>query len=119
MNYKQLNNSALVVFSGGQDSTTCLFWAKNRFDYVEAISFFYGQNHSVELEQAKKICQEAGIKQTIIDISFLNQIVDSALTSKGDVNTAHKRLQHLPASFVPNRNMLFLTLANSYAQKSG
>ena len=108
---------SVVVFSGGQDSTTCLFWAINRYDEVEAITFNYGQKHSVELEQSKEICQEAGVKQTIIDISFLNTIVESALTSNGDVNQVNEK--GLPASFVPNRNQIFLTMAHSYAQKIG
>jgi queuosine biosynthesis protein QueC len=113
-------SSALVVFSGGQDSTTILAWAKNRFDYVEAISFNYGQKHSIELEQGAKICQKLNIKRTLVDISFLSQLCDSALTTvDGDVNVKHTRLKDLPASFVPNRNALLLTLANNYAQKAG
>ncbi len=108
---------AVVIFSGGQDSTTCLFWALNRFDEIEAITFNYGQKHAIELEQAKKICGERGIKQTIIDISFLDTIVKSALTSHGDVNVLNEK--GLPASFVPNRNSLFITLSHAYAQKIG
>lgn len=110
---------AVVVFSGGQDSTTCLGWALKNFDEVEAITFNYGQKHSIELEQAKSICEKHGVNQTLIDISFLNTLVDSALTSNGDVNKTHPRLKYLPASFVPNRNALFLTLAHAYAQKIG
>lgn len=108
---------AVVIFSGGQDSTTCLYWAKNRFDTVEAITFDYGQKHSIEIEQSKLICEKEGIKQTIIDISFLNTIVESALISNGDVNKTNEK--GLPASFVPNRNQLFITLAHAYAQKIG
>lgn len=113
-------SSALVTFSGGQDSTTILAWAKNHFDYVEAISFNYGQKHSIELTQGDKICKLLGIKRTLVDISFLKDICDSALTKvNGDVNTGHSRLTYLPASFVPNRNNLLLTLSNTYAQKAG
>ncbi len=108
---------ALVIFSGGQDSTTCLYWAKNRFKNVEAITFNYGQKHSVELDQAKLICKLEDIKQTVIDISFLDTIVESALVSNGDVNKLNDK--GLPSSFVPNRNQLFITLAHSYAQKIG
>jgi len=108
---------AVVIFSGGQDSTTCLFWALNRYDVVEAITFNYGQKHSIELECAKTICEKVNVKQTIIDISFLNTIVESALTSNGDVNVINDK--GLPASFVPNRNQLFITLAHAYAQKIG
>lgn len=108
---------AIVIFSGGQDSTTTLGWALNRYDSVECISFNYGQKHSIELQQAQIICEKYNLNHIIVDISFLNTLVDSALTSNGDVNNAHPRLKHLPASFVPNRNALFITLAHAYAQK--
>ena len=111
---------AVVIFSGGQDSTTCLYWAlsqKHRFTEVEAITFNYGQKHSIEIEQSKLICKKEDIKQTIIDISFLDTIVESALTSNGDVNELNEK--GLPASFVPNRNQIFITMAHSYAQKIG
>lgn len=111
---------AVVIFSGGQDSTTCLGWAIKRFDNVVAISFNYGQKHSIELEQSKKITEYFKIEHHVVDISFLNQIVDSALVhNNGDVNANHSRLKHLPASFVPNRNAIFITLAHAYAQKIG
>lgn len=108
---------AVVIFSGGQDSTTCLYWAMARYDVVEAITFNYGQKHLVEIEQSKVICNRESIKQTILDISFLDTIVESALTSNGDVNELNEK--GLPASFVPNRNQLFITLAHAYAQKIG
>ncbi len=107
----------IVIYSGGQDSTTCLGWALNKYECVEAITFNYGQKHSIELEQSSLICEKFGVKQTIIDISFLNTIVDSALTSNGDTNKTNAK--GLPASFVPNRNQLFITLAHAYAQKIG
>lgn len=108
---------AVVIFSGGQDSTTCLFWALKEFGEgnIEAITFNYGQKHEIEIIQSKKICDALNIKQTIIDCSFLGTIVESALTSNGDVNV--KNDKGLPASFVPNRNQLFITLAHAYAQK--
>lgn len=112
-----MKNKVVVIFSGGQDSTTCLYWALRRYDIVEAITFNYGQKHSVELECAKKICEKTGVKQTMIDISFLGTLVESALTSNGDVNELNDK--GLPASFVPNRNQLFITLAHAYAQKIG
>lgn len=112
-------SKAVIIFSGGQDSTTVLGWALNRFDSVECISFNYGQKHSIELEQARLICLKHQIRQTVIDISFLDTLVDSALTSKGDVNAEHSRLKGIPASFVPNRNALFIVLSHSYAQKIG
>jgi len=108
---------ALVIFSGGQDSTTCLGWALKKYPEVEAITFKYGQKHSIEIQQAKKICDKHGVKQHIIDISFFGKIVDSALTSNGDVNKQHPMLVHLPASYVPNRNAMFITIAHALAQK--
>tara|TARA_R110002020_G_scaffold130044_1_gene291048 strand:+ start:216 stop:929 length:714 start_codon:yes stop_codon:yes gene_type:complete len=115
------NRKVLVIFSGGQDSTTCLFETIKSIQYadrcVHVITFVYGQKHSVEIEQSKFICNKYRIPQTIIDISFLNVLVDSALTSNGDVNRLNKK--GLPASFVPNRNQLFITLAHSFAQKIG
>lgn len=109
---------AVVIFSGGQDSTSCLLWSLNRFDLVECISFDYGQKHAVELEQASKICEKLNVRLTVVDISFLDQIVKSALLSDdGNVNELNEK--GLPSSFVPNRNQLFITLAHAYAQKIG
>lgn len=110
-------NKALVIFSGGQDSTACLGWAMNRFEEVEAITFIYRQKHSIEVEKSKNICEKLNVKQHIIDISFFANIVDSALTSNGDVNKKHDRLKNLPASFVPNRNAMFITISHALAQK--
>ena len=107
----------LVIFSGGQDSTTCLYWAKENYDEVHAITFNYGQKHSIELNCSKEICKLEGVKQIIIDISFLNTIVEGSLINGGDINNLNEK--GLPASFVPNRNQLFITLAHSYLQKLG
>lgn len=112
-------SKALLIFSGGQDSTTLLGWAKKEYDIVEAVTFMYGQKHEVEIEQSKIICRKYRIKQYLINIDFLSQIVDSALTTRGDVSQSHARLKHLPASFVPNRNAIFITLAHALAQKIG
>lgn len=108
-----------MIFSGGQDSTTCLGWAKNRFDDVVAISFIYGQKHSIEIEQAKKIASQLDVPMKIVDISFYENMVNSALVGNGtaDMNAKHEDNDDLPASFVPNRNALFILLTHSYAQK--
>ncbi len=107
---------ALVVLSGGQDSVTCLFWAKEKYDEVEAISFVYGQNHEVEISLAKRLCELNKVPQKVVDISFFKEFSDSALTNQGDVTEIKNGL---PASFVPNRNSVFLTLAHAWAQKIG
>jgi 7-cyano-7-deazaguanine synthase len=110
---------AVVIFSGGQDSTTCLGWAKNRYAEVVALSFFYGQKHAVELRQGEIIAEKLGVERHVIQADFFGSLVDSALTHNGDVNAPHGRLSHLPASYVPNRNGFFLLLAHAFAQKIG
>jgi 7-cyano-7-deazaguanine synthase len=115
---KKIYKKGLIVFSGGQDSTTCLGWSLNRYKEVECISFFYGQKHSIELEKSQNICKKLNIKQTIINLDFLGDLINSALTSNGDVSKQHEDNDKLPASFVPNRNALFLTLSHAYAQKT-
>jgi len=113
------DQKAVIIFSGGQDSTTCLGWAKNRFKKVTAISFSYGQKHTIELAQAKKICKTLNIDIHVIEADFFGDLVESALTHNGDMNAQHKTSSHLPASFVPNRNQFFITLAHAFAQKIG
>lgn len=107
--------TAVVIFSGGQDSTTCLYWALKQFDKVHTITFDYGQKHNIELECARSICDKETVSMNIVDISFLRQVCDSAMLSKGNISLLNKKL--LPSSFVPNRNQLFITLAHMYAQK--
>jgi len=117
LNDKPNMNKALVIFSGGQDSTTCLGWAINRFPEVVAISFIYGQRHGVEIQQAEIICHELGIPQHVFDISFYAGLVHSALIEEGNLNDRHELKKELPASYVPNRNALFVLLAHTFAQK--
>ena len=102
---------ALIVFSGGQDSTTCLGWAKNKFDYVETITFDYGQKNHVEIKQASKIAKLLSVKNTLLNINAFSQLNDSALiNSELDISSSHATKKNLPASFVPNRNAIFFTL---------
>lgn len=111
-------NSALVLFSGGQDSTTCLFWAKKHFAGVEALGFTYSQKHAIELQQAAIIAQKAGVPFRIMDIKGILQ--GSALTEHDkDISAAHELNSDLPASFVPGRNAVFLTIAISHAYTLG
>ncbi len=111
---------ALIVFSGGQDSTTCLGWAKNRFDNVETLTFDYGQRHDIEIIQAKKIASIFGVKNQIFKINIFKELQNSALLNKtSDINAQHKNKPNLPASYVPNRNAMFFTIAHAYAQKIG
>lgn len=113
-------SKALVVFSGGQDSTTCLGWAKNRFEYVESITFDYGQKHKVEIAQAQKIASLLHVKNTLLSLDAFSQLNDSALIDRTqDIGAHHRVHTNLPASFVPNRNAIFFTLAHAFAQKQG
>ena len=111
-------NSAVVLFSGGQDSTTCLYWAKQKFDQLMAVGFFYGQKHAVELEQARLIAELAEVPFTILDLA--GTLRGSALTEHGqDVAAPHPLDAQLPASFVPARNAVFLTHAAGFAFNHG
>src|SRR5690625_6484754 len=74
------NQKAIVVFSGGQDSTTCLFWAREKFEHVEAVTFQYGQRHVAELECAREICETLQVPHHELDMSLLNQLAPNALT---------------------------------------
>lgn len=107
-------NAALVLLSGGQDSTTCLFWAKEHFETVRALGFDYGQKHRVELEQAHVIADKADVPFAVLDTG--NLLKGSALTEHDkDVSAPHEKDEDLPASFVPGRNALFLSAAASHA----
>ena len=108
---------ALVVFSGGQDSTTCLFWAKKAFNEVEAVTFNYGQRHVAELDCAKEIAEDLDVPHHILDMSLLNQLAPSALTRTDEEITHHEG--ELPSTFVPGRNLLFLSFAGILAKQIG
>jgi 7-cyano-7-deazaguanine synthase len=118
--------SALVLFSGGQDSATCLAWALDRYDTVETLGFDYGQRHRVELE-----CRD-GFRTALagafpewstrlagdhtIDLSVLGAISDTAMTREIEIETA---ASGLPNTFVPGRNLMFMTIAAAIAYRRG
>lgn len=118
--------AALVVFSGGQDSTACLAWALQRFSRVETIGFDYGQRHKVELDCREPIRQ--ALTQAFpqwapklgpdhrLDLALLGQISDTALT---EARAIEMQSNGLPNTFVPGRNLLFLTFAASLAYRRG
>jgi 7-cyano-7-deazaguanine synthase len=110
------HEKAIVVFSGGQDSTTCLFWAMQRFGEVEAVTFNYGQRHSLELECAAQIAKEQNIKHHVLDMSLLSQLAPNALT-RSDIEIEVKEGQ-LPTTFVDGRNLLFLSFAAVLAKQA-
>ncbi|WP_312048840.1 7-cyano-7-deazaguanine synthase QueC [Exiguobacterium profundum] len=109
------HEKALVVFSGGQDSTTCLFWAKQQFSHVEAVTFAYGQRHDAEIEVAKEIATELDVPHHILDLSLLGQLTSNALTRHDlDIDNAD-----IPNTFVDGRNHLFLSFAAVMAKQLG
>ena len=112
-------NAALVCFSGGQDSTTCLYWAKRHFEYVEAVIFEYGQRHANEVEIAAKIASDAGVPFRTLDLSLLSQLASNSLTDSTIVMDEDKPDDSYPNTFVPGRNMLFLTFAAVLARSHG
>jgi len=112
-------NAALVCFSGGQDSTTCLYWAKKRFEYVEAVIFEYGQRHVNEVEIAEKLAAEAGVSCQILDLSLLSQLAPNSLTDNTIAMDEEKPADSYPNTFVPGRNMLFLSFAAVLARSHG
>ncbi len=108
----QLQSQALILLSGGQDSATCLAIALNECETVEAIAFDYGQRHKIELIQAQKIADLANIKLTILDLNVLSHLSQNALTSDIPIET---KAGELPSTFVPGRNLIFLSMAAAFA----
>lgn len=119
-------NRALVLFSGGQDSATCLAWALARFDHVETVGFAYGQRHAVELECRETLrrsfaslsplwAERLGPDHTI-DLASLGALSDTALTSDAEITMSENGL---PNTFVPGRNLIFLTFAAALGFRRG
>lgn len=113
-----MKGKAVVVFSGGQDSTTCLFWALKNFEEVIAVTFDYGQRHKLEIECAKEIAAELNVEHHILDMGLLNQLAPNALTRE-DIPVQAGVDGALPNTFVEGRNMLFLTFASVLAKVKG
>lgn len=112
------NKRALVVFSGGQDSTTCLFWAKAHFEEVWALSFTYGQKHVHEVDLARQIAKDANVHFDCMDASFISQLATScSLTDTSIVMDSEKPAAGPPNTFVPGRNLFFLSIAAVYAHE--
>ncbi|WP_409420383.1 7-cyano-7-deazaguanine synthase QueC [Pseudaeromonas sp. ZJS20] len=113
-------SKAVVVFSGGQDSTTCLIQALSRYDEVHALTFDYGQRHVKEIEVARQIAQELGVTaHKVMDVSLLGELAASALTRASIPVSTQLQDNGLPNTFVPGRNIVFLTLAGIYAYQVG
>lgn len=120
------SHSALVLFSGGQDSTTCLAWALSRYEKVETIGFDYGQRHAIELSVRPTLLQKMRAMSAdwngklgddhMIDLSLLARISDTALTQNVEITM---QANGLPNTFVPGRNLLFMTVAATVAYRRG
>lgn len=116
MNTDFQHQNAIVLFSGGLDSTTCLYWAKANFKNITALSFRYGQRHSSELIAAKKITESLGVTHRIIDIDIA-QLGGSALTDQSiDVPNYDANSNAVPVTYVPARNTIFLSYALAAAE---
>lgn len=109
-------DKALVVLSGGQDSTTCLYWAIRRFgrDQVSSLTFDYGQRHRIELDCAADVARQAGVANRILPIDTFAALGGNALTGQ-EIEVAGGADGSLPSTFVPGRNLVFLTFAAAYA----
>ena len=120
------DTSALVLFSGGQDSTTCLAWALQRFGRVETLGFAYGQRHAVEMEVRPPVLHSLASRfpdwagklgeDHVLDLSVLGHVSDTALTTGAAIAM---QANGLPNTFVPGRNLLFLTFAAAIAYRRG
>lgn len=117
-----MSQRALVVLSGGQDSTTCLYWAMHRFGVtaVETLTFDYGQRHRIELEAARRVAEHAGVGNVVLPIDTFAALGGNALTDESvAVPQTADNDASLPATFVPGRNLIFLTVAAAYAWPRG
>lgn len=114
-------NAALVVFSGGQDSTTCLFWAKKHFSKVYALSFVYGQKHALEVQLAEKIAREANVEWECMDVSFISSLSTGCSLTDTTLPIEEKKAEGdtFPTTFVPGRNLFFLSVAAVKARELG
>ena len=115
------NTSALAVFSGGQDSTTCLFWAKKHFAKVHALSFLYGQKHQLEVEIAGSLAREAGVEWECMDVSFISRLSTGCSLTDTSLPIEEQKSddQSYPTTFVPGRNLFFLSIAAVKARELG
>ena len=112
-------NKALVVFSGGQDSTTCLFWAIRNFKEVHTITFTYGQKHSAEVDMAREIAGMAGVDFHLVDIGQIASIGRNSLTDSSIAMDQKKPADCCPNTFVPGRNLFFISIAAVYGREMG
>ncbi len=109
----------MVLLSGGQDSTTCLAWALKRFARVHTLAIDYGQRHRIELEAASEIARMAGVAHALVPCDSFRALGGNALTGDEAVTAGVRAENQLPNTFVPGRNLIFLTLAAAFAYQRG
>lgn len=109
------HQNSIVLFSGGQDSTTCLYWAKREFKNVLALCYSYGQRHMEEIENARRLANIAGVEFSLIDTSVISKLAPNSLTNKEIIMDREVPNNSYPNTFVPGRNLLFLTFAATIA----
>lgn len=115
-----LGEKAVVIYSGGMDSFTILNRAHKEDLDIYALTFDYGQKHSKEIEFARNVCKELGVAHKVIDITAINQLLQSSsLTSDTDIPEGHYEAANMKSTVVPNRNMILLSLAIGYAVDIG
>jgi 7-cyano-7-deazaguanine synthase len=117
-----MSDKALIVLSGGQDSTTCLYWAIDRYgqENVCSVTFDYGQRHRIELDCAREIASFANIPNEILPIDTFRALGGDALTDPDiEVDSSAGDEEDLPNTFVPGRNLIFLTFAAAFAYQRG
>lgn len=112
-------DSAVVLFSGGQDSTTCLYWAKKHFGKVYALSFLYGQKHIREVELAREIAQKAEVEFHVMEAGWIGTLGSNSLTDLSIPMDEEKPEDSFPNTFVPGRNLFFLSIAAVFARERG
>lgn len=112
-------DAAVVIFSGGQDSTTCLLWAMEHYREVIAVSFDYGQRHRAELECAKDITEKLNVEWHVMDMSLLNRLAPNSLTRSEVRVDEDAPDEGAPNSVVDGRNMIFMTFAAVFAKQRG
>ncbi len=111
------NKAALILFSGGQDSTTCLFWALKHFARVETVCFRYGQRHESEIEAARAIAAKASVPFDTIDASLISGLSSNSLTDTSVKMDKEQVSEAPPNTFVPGRNLLFISMAAVIARE--
>lgn len=112
-------DKALVVFSGGQDSSTCLFWALKKFKEVHTVTFSYGQKHSLEVKMAEKLAAKAGVDFHLLDMPLIGHLGANSLTDTSMTMDQEKPEGTFPNTFVPGRNLFFLSVAAVIAREHG